>query len=79
MPLRPPREPSGALQPDALCGTASRMYESKPGSQINVRVDAELREQLERLARAEDRPLSSLVRQACREVLRRGQAEGTAG
>ena len=35
----------------------------------------ELREQLERLARAEDRPLSSLVRQACREVLRRGQAE----
>jgi predicted HicB family RNase H-like nuclease len=55
----------GALLPDALCGTASRMYE-KPGSQINVRVDAELRQQLERLARAEDRPLSSLVRRVLR-------------
>jgi predicted transcriptional regulator len=47
---------------------------SNPGSQINVRVDVELRERLERLARAEDRPLSSFVRQVLRgEALRREQ------
>jgi predicted transcriptional regulator len=52
------------------------MYEAKPGSQINVRVDAGLRAELERLARAEDRPLSSLVRRALRrEALSRAPAE----
>jgi predicted transcriptional regulator len=52
------------------------MYEAKAGSQINVRVDAGLRAELERLARAEDRPLSSLVRRALRrEALSHAQAE----
>jgi predicted transcriptional regulator len=42
-------------------------------SQINVRVDGELRERLERLAAAEDRPLSWLVRRALRaEAARAG-------
>jgi predicted transcriptional regulator len=48
-------------------------------SQINVRVDGELRAQLERLARAEDRPLSSWVRRALRaEAARRSSTEQAA-
>jgi predicted DNA-binding protein len=40
--------------------------EAKSQSQLSIRVEAELRQQLERLAREEDRPLSYLV---CRRVI----------
>jgi predicted DNA-binding protein len=42
-------------------------------SQLNVRVERELRERLERLAEREDRPLSSLVRRVLRAAA--GEAE----
>jgi predicted transcriptional regulator len=48
----------GALRRDALCRRSRRIMEA----QINVRLDRPLRERLEELARAEDRPLSYHVR-----------------
>jgi predicted DNA-binding protein len=40
--------------------------ERESKSQLNIRVEAELRERLERLAREEDRPLSAWVRRVLR-------------
>jgi predicted transcriptional regulator len=48
-------------------------------SQLNVRVEAELRARLERLARDEDRPLSAWVRRALRNAAHAAEAgEGRA-
>jgi predicted transcriptional regulator len=46
---------------------------------VSVRLESELRERLEELARAEDRPMSYLIRRALRaEAARRERQEGAA-
>jgi predicted transcriptional regulator len=46
---------------------------------LSIRLDDELRKRLERLAHAEDRPLSYLIRRALRaEAARRERQEGVA-
>jgi len=72
----PPQRFPGALRQNAVrvhvCG-----MERKSDSTVHVRLEPELRQRLERLARAEDRPLSSLVRLALRsEADRREQSQG---
>jgi predicted transcriptional regulator len=53
--------------------------ERKPDATLHVRLEPELRSQLEELAAAEDRPLSYLVRRALRaEAARRQQQEQAA-
>jgi len=50
-----------------------RATDRKSDATLHVRLEPELRSQLEELARAEDRPLSSLVRRVLRaEAARRG-------
>jgi predicted transcriptional regulator len=49
------------------------MERKSPDATLHVRLEPELRSQLEQIARAEDRPLSSLVRRVLRaEAARRG-------
>ena len=48
---------------------------AKSQSQLSIRVEAKLRQQLERLARAEDRPLSYLVRRVLRAEAARAQTQ----
>jgi predicted HicB family RNase H-like nuclease len=67
---------NGALRFYTRCRIASRMESEK--SQLNVRVDAELRERLERLAREEDRPLSAWVRRVLRAAAQAHEAGGRA-
>jgi hypothetical protein len=64
---------AGALR----CHAAGRIV-SRMENQINVRVEPELRERLEALARAEDRPLSSLVRRVLRAEAARREQPGEA-
>jgi predicted transcriptional regulator len=40
---------------------------------VSIRLEPSLRQQLEAMARAEDRPLSYLIRRALRETARREQ------
>jgi predicted transcriptional regulator len=49
--------------------------ERKIDSTVHVRLEAELREQLEALARAEDRPLSYVIRRTLRAEAARQQGE----
>jgi hypothetical protein len=43
------------------------------GVSVSIRLEPSLRQQLEAMARAEDRPLSYLIRRALRETARREQ------
>jgi predicted transcriptional regulator len=47
------------------------MHELAKTTQLNVRIDRDLRAELERLAREQDRPLAYLVRRALRDVAAR--------
>jgi predicted transcriptional regulator len=50
------------------------MERKSPDATLHVRLEPELRSQLEEIARAEDRPLSSLVRRVLRaEAARHGE------
>jgi predicted HicB family RNase H-like nuclease len=68
--------PSAWLCVEAECAVLhlARM-EHKSDATIHVRLEPELRSQLEEIARAEDRPLSSLVRRVLREAARRSDGE----
>jgi predicted transcriptional regulator len=47
------------------------MHEPAKTTQLNIRIDCDLRAELERLAREQDRPLAYLVRRALRDVAAR--------
>jgi hypothetical protein len=72
--LSPPTPECVAAQ-RAVCSCRA-MERRSPDTTLHVRLEAELRSQLEELARAEDRPLSSLVRRVLRaEAARRSEGE----
>jgi Ribbon-helix-helix protein, copG family len=54
------------------------VMERESKSQLSIRVEAELRERLERLAAREDRPLSYLVRRVLRAAAHEAEAGGRA-